>query len=307
MKISSLAGRLPLSAAGQPSRGLRIVADFIELTKPRVVAMVLVTTAVGFRMASPGRMDALLLLATLAGTALAAMGTIALNQYQERAGDALMHRTRARPLPEGRLRPSESLAFGIGMTTGGLAWTLLAVGSVPALVTALTAASYLFLYTPLKRRSTLCTFAGAISGGLPPVAGWVAARGVFGLGAWILFAMLFLWQVPHSLAIGRLYREDYARAGTCLLPVVEPDGSSTGRHVVTHCAALLAVSLLPTLVGLSGVAYFLGAIVLGAGFLGSAVALARSASSAAARRLLLASLVYLPAILGLMVADKLPF
>jgi protoheme IX farnesyltransferase len=290
-----------------PVRAGRRPEDFLVLTKPRVVLMVLVTTAVGFYLGASGRLDLLRLVHTLLGTALAAGGTIALNQYLEREGDALMERTRLRPLPDGRLEPTEALAFGVGITAAGLVYMLLAVGARTALVTAVTAGSYLFLYTPLKRRSTLCTFAGAISGGLPPVAGWVAARGEFGVGAWILFAILFLWQIPHSLAIARLYREDYARAGIRLLPVVEPNGASTGRHVLTHCLALLAVGLLPTVVGLAGSLYFVAALALGGTFLVCGFALARSCSLAAARRLLAVSLVYLPAVLLLMAVDKVKF
>jgi protoheme IX farnesyltransferase len=174
-------------------------------------------------------------------------------------------------------------------------------------VNAVTVASYLFLYTPLKRRTTLCTLAGALSGALPPVAGWVAARGEFGVGSWILFAIVFLWQIPHSLAIGRVYREDYARAGIRLLPVVEPDGVSTGRQVVSYCLALLPVGLLPTAIGLAGSVYFFASFVLGAAFLVCGIALARSGSLAAARRLVIVSLVYLPALFLLMAADKVRF
>ncbi len=293
-------GAATARAGGRP-------VDFLVLTKPRVVLMVLVTTAVGFYLGSPGRPDLLRLLHTLLGTALAAAGTIALNQYLEREGDALMERTRLRPLPAGRLDPTAALAFGVGITAGGLVYLALLVGAPSALVAAVTAGSYLFLYTPLKRRSTLCTFAGAISGALPPVIGWVAARGAFGAGAWILFAILFLWQIPHSLAIARVYREDYARAGIRLLPVVEPDGASTGRHVTNHCLALLAVGLLPTLVGIAGSLYFVAAFGLGAAFLGCGIALARSPSLEAARRLVFVSLVYLPAVLLLMAVDKVKF
>ncbi|HYB74460.1 MAG TPA: heme o synthase [Candidatus Sulfotelmatobacter sp.] len=282
-------------------------ADFLALMKPRVVLMVLVTAAVGFYLGSPGRPDLLRLLHTLLGTALAAAGTIALNQYLERDGDALMERTRLRPLPAGRLRPIEALAFGVAITAAGLAYTVLAVDARTAMVTAVTAGSYLFLYTPLKRVSTLCTFAGAISGGLPPVTGWVAARGEFGPGAWTLFAILFLWQIPHSLAIARLYREDYGRAGIHLLPVVDPDGASTGRHVLSHCLALLAVGLLPTFLGLTGPLYFMAALGMGAAFLACGIALARSCTREAARRLVLVSLVYLPALLGFMAVDKVTF
>lgn len=300
---------IPHVATADPSqvRAQRRVADFLQLTKPRVVLMVLATTAVGFHLGSTQGVDGWRLLHILLGTALAAGGTIALNQFLERDGDALMERTRRRPLPDGRLEPMEALTFGASITLGGIAYVTLCVDGLSAMVTLLTAASYLLLYTPLKRKTSLCSMPGAISGALPPVTGWVAARGEFGLGAWILFAILFLWQIPHSLAIGWMYRADYARAGIRLLPVIDPDGRSTGRQVVSYSLALLPVGLMPTLVGLTGQVYFLGALALGAGLLACGVALAISRSMGDARRLLFASLVYLPALLVLMALDKVPF
>ncbi len=288
-------------------RAQRRLADFLMLTKPRVVLMVLVTTAVGYYLGSTGVLDGLRLLQTLFGTALAAAGTIALNQYLERDGDALMERTRLRPLPDGRIEPTQALLFGVAITVGGIAHQALTVDLLTALVTALTAVSYLFVYTPLKRKTSLCTIPGAISGALPPVTGWVAARGELGPGAWVLFAILFLWQIPHSLGIAWLYRDDYARAGIRLLPVVEPEGQSTARQVVSNCLALLAVGLLPTLIGITGSAYFLGALALGMGFLVCGVLLAVSRSVGDARRLVFASLVYLPALLLLMTLNKVAF
>lgn len=285
----------------------RRAADFLALTKPRLVLMVLVTTLVGFYLGSWGEPDYGGLFATLIGTALAAGGTLALNQFLEREVDARMERTRLRPLPDGRLQPIEALAFGATITSAGLLLLTLAVGALSGLVTAVVVSSYLFLYTPLKRKTSLCSLVGAVPGALPPVIGWAAARGELGLGAWVLFAILFLWQIPHSLAIARLYREDYARAGLRLLPVLEPDGRSTGRQVVSHCLALLAVSLLPTLSGLAGSVYFVAALVLGVPFLGCGIGLAVSRSAAAARRLLCASLVYLPALLAVMAFDKVRF
>lgn len=295
------------TVSAAPVRVERRLGDFLMLTKPRVVLMVLVTTTVGYYLGSSGGLDGLRLLQTLLGTALAAGGTIALNQYLERDGDALMERTRLRPLPAGRLEPTEALTFGVAIIAGGLVYLLLAVNTRTATVTALTAGSYLFLYTPLKRKTSLCTIPGAVSGALPPVIGWVAARGEFGPGAWVLLAILFLWQIPHSLAIAWVYRADYARAGIQLLPVIEPDGRSTGRQVVSHCLALLAVGLLPTLIGLAGSVYFLGALTLGMGFLACGVVLAISRSVGDARRLVVASLVYLPALLVLMALNKVPF
>jgi heme o synthase len=292
-------------ATWQRDRARRRLQDYLALTKPRVVAMVLVTTAVGFHLGSTGRPLFLPLLYTLAGTALAAGGTLALNQYMERDLDACMERTRHRPLPEGRVHPGEALGLGCMLLVGGVTLLALLVEPLAAIVTAGIAIIYLLLYTPLKRVSSLCTLVGAVPGALPPVAGWAAARGALGPEPWILFAIVFLWQIPHTLAIGRLYRDDYARAGIRMLPVVDRDGRTTGIQAVSNCLALLPVALLPTFVGLAGAAYFLIALVLGVAFLWSAVGLARGGSSADARRLLVASLVYLPVVLAVMALDHL--
>ncbi len=286
--------------------GGRRGADFLALTRPRVAVMVLVTTLVGFYLASREVPDYVRLLQTLIGTGLAASGTLALNQYLERDVDARMERTRLRPLPDGRLQPTEALAFGAAITGGGVLYLALGVNVLSGLVTAISVGSYLFLYTPLKRRTSLCSIVGAVPGALPPVIGWGAARGELSLEAWVLFAILFLWQIPHSLAIARLYRDDYARAGIQLLPVVEPDGRSTGRQVVSNCLALLGVGLLPTFIGLAGLVYFFAALALGIAFLCCGIGLAISYSEGAARRLLFASLVYLPAELLVMALDKVP-
>ena len=283
----------------------RRLADYVSLTKPGVVAMVLITTFVGYHLGADGALDPLRVLDTLIATALAAGGTLALNQYLERDLDGLMARTRLRPLPDGRLRPVEALTFGGGLLLLGLAWLALRVGWLPALVTTATAVTYLLVYTPLKPVTSLCSLAGAVPGALPPVAGWAAARGTLDVEAWVLFGIMFLWQIPHSLAIGRMYRDDYARAGIRVLPVVDGDGRSTGAQVVGNCLALLPVALLPTLIGLAGPVYFLVALVLGLGFLWSAIGLARTRSVADARRLLFASLIYLPVLLGVLALDKL--
>ena len=282
----------------------RVLADLLALAKPRVVLMILVTTAVGYYAGLTGAPDYARLLHVLVGTLLAAGGALALNQYWERDVDARMERTRARPLPDGRLAPLEALLFGSALTVLGLVYTGAFVGELALAITLATAALYLFAYTPLKRRTPLCTLVGAVSGALPPVTGWVAAREGFGVGAWVLFGILFLWQLPHTLAIARLYRDDYARAGVRLLPVVDADGSSTERQIVTGCLALLVVSLLPTLIGIAGPVYFVGAFLLGAAFVALGARQALVPSTVAARRVLFASLLYLPALLALLAFDK---
>jgi protoheme IX farnesyltransferase len=290
--------------AGLPRARAQVIADLVSLTKPRVVLMVLVTTVVGYYVGLAGAPDYARLLALLVGTSLAAGGTLALNQYWERDVDALMERTRMRPLPEGRLVPLEALLFGAATTAGGLVVLALGAGRLAALVTAATFLLYVFAYTPLKLRTPLCTLVGAVPGALPPVTGWAAARDDVTVGAWVLFGILFLWQLPHTLAIARLYQADYARAGVRLLPVIDAQGRSTERQILSGCLALLAVSLLPTLIGLAGGVYFVGALVLGATFatLGAQQALAPSLSRA--RRVLLASLLYLPVLLALLAFDK---
>jgi len=285
---------------------LRRLADFFELTKPRIVFMVLVTAFVGFYVGSEKIPDYLRLLQMLLGTALAAGGTLALNQYLERDTDVKMERTRHRPLPDGRVQPREAVWFGTAITIAGLAYLALAVNIESAWVTALITLSYLLCYTPMKRRSSLCMLVGAVPGALPPVIGWVAARGSLQVDAWVLFAIMFLWQVPHTLAIARLYRDDFAKAGIQFLPVIEPDGASTNRQVISHCAALLAVSLLPTLLGFAGAIYFAAAFVLGIGFLASGIGLAMESTTDGARRLLFASLIYLPVLLLIMALDRVP-
>jgi protoheme IX farnesyltransferase len=282
----------------------QVAVDLLALTKPRVVVMILVTTLVGYYVGLTGAPDYVRMLHLIIGTLLAAGGTLALNQYWERHVDALMERTRTRPLPDGRLQPLEALLFGTATTVLGVVYLAAFVGALSALVTLATAVLYLFAYTPLKLRTPLCTLVGAVPGALPPVTGWVAARDELGVGAWVLFGILFLWQLPHTLAIGRLYREDYARAGVRVLPVTDAQGSSTERQIMTGCLALLAVSLLPTLVGLAGGVYFAGALVLGVGFAVLGAWQAAVPSLGSARRVLYASLLYLPALLALLAFDK---
>jgi protoheme IX farnesyltransferase len=282
----------------------RVLTDLIVLTKPRVVLMVLVTTLIGYYVALSGPADWMRVIHLVVGTVLAAGGTLALNQYWERDIDARMERTRLRPLPDGRLMPLEALLFGVVITVVGVAYLAAMVNLPSALVTATIVVLYLFAYTPLKVRSPLATLVGAVPGALPPVTGWVAAREDFAVGAAVLFGILFLWQLPHTLAIARLYRDDYARAGVLVLPVVDEHGGSTERQMMTGVLGLLVVSLLPTLVGLAGGLYFAGALVLGIVFVAAGAMQARSRSSAAARWVLFASLLYLPVLLALLAFDK---
>jgi len=298
--MSSSTGIFEISGVGV----FRRLADFFELCKPRVVMMVLITAFVGYYVASEEVPNYLGLLKTLFGTALAAGGTLALNQFLERDTDALMKRTRYRPIPDGRVQPTEALWFGLILTFSGLAYLAMAVNSMSAGVTAFISTVYLLLYTPLKRVSSICVPVGAVPGALPPVIGWAAVRGTLDVDAWVLFAIMFLWQVPHTLAIAWLYQEDYAKAGMKFLPAIEPEGGSTHRQVLVHCAALLVVSLLPTLLGLAGTVYFVVAFVLGVGFLVTGLRLAIESNSRGARRLLFASLIYLPALLLTMALNR---
>ena len=270
----------------------RVVTDLVVLTKPRVVLMVLVTTLVGYYVALPGAADWARVLHLAVGTMLAAGGTLALNQYIERDVDARMTRTRLRPLPDGRLMPLEALLFGAAITGLGVVYLAACVNGRAALVTLTIVVLYLFAYTPLKLKTPLSTLVGAVPGALPPVTGWVAARDDFSLGAAVLFA------------ITRLYRDDYARAGVLVLPVVDEAGASTERQIVTGVLGLLVVSLLPTLIGLAGGIYFAGALCLGLAFAVAGVRQARARSISTARWVLFASLLYLPVLLALLAFDK---
>jgi len=235
---------------------------------------------------------------------MAAGGTLALNQYVERDVDALMERTRRRPLPDHRLQPLEALLFAGVLTSAGVTYLAVSVGIAVAGLTLATTILYLGAYTPLKTRSALCMLVGAVPGALPPVTGWLAARGELGLGAAMLFAIVFLWQLPHTLAIALLYRDDYARAGVRVLPVVDAYGTVSDRQIVTSTLALLGVSVLPAAIGLSGTAYLATACVLGLGLLGIGLVHASTPSLASARRVLLATLLYLPLLLAVLAFDR---
>jgi protoheme IX farnesyltransferase len=283
------------------------VADYLELTKPRVAVLVLFTVAAGVLLGGAGRaLDGMVLLHTLLGTALVAAGASALNQLLERHSDALMTRTANRPLPSGRLQPAEVLVFGLGLGVAGVLYLALTLSQpTAALVAALTFVCYVGVYTPLKPLTPLNTLVGAVPGALPPIIGWTAARGEVTADALALFFMLFFWQVPHFLAIAWIYREQYARAGLCMLPVVDPDGRRTGRQMVAYCLALIAVSLAPVVLGSAGLVYLIGALLLGGGFLATTLLFRRETGVPQARRVLRASLLYLPGVLALLLLEGL--
>jgi protoheme IX farnesyltransferase len=282
----------------------RVARDLAALSKPRVLVMVLATTLVGYFVALTGPADYVRLVHLLFGTLLAAGGTLALNQYAERDVDARMERTKHRPLPDGRLQPLEALLFAGASTALGVVYLAASVGMAVAILTLTATVLYIGAYTPLKMRSAACILVGAVPGALPPVTGWVAARGDVGLGGAVLFGILFLWQLPHTLAIARLYADDYARAGVRVLTVADSHGTLAERQIVSSTLSLVAVSLLPTVIGISGIAYFVTACALGLGLLGTGLAHAKTRSKASARRVLLASLMYLPLLLAVLALDK---
>ena len=278
--------------------------DFVALAKPRLNFLVVASALAGYTMAGGDTSDVALLLCTLAGTGLVAGGASALNQVIERRPDGLMRRTRMRPLPDGRLQPGESLVFAIATAGAGLLILALGANLLSAVVAFTTLLTYAAIYTPLKRVSSFATVVGAIPGALPPVIGWAAARDTLSQGAWILFGIVFLWQLPHFLAIAWIYREDYARAGFPMLPVIDPDGHSTARQACVYAAALLPVSLAPTLVGMTGTTYFYGAVALTLLFLGLTLQFARTRSIPDARRLFFGSIIYLPLLWIVMIVGR---
>jgi heme o synthase len=281
-------------------------ADYLELAKPRISAMVLITVAAGAILATVGPIDWPGLFQTLLGAALVATGASALNQLLERDSDALMRRTEARPLPAGRLQPIEVAILGATFGSLGVWYLAFSGQKLAALVAAGTFVGYVFLYTPLKRLTTLNTLIGAVPGAMPPVIGWVSVRGSIDMEIVVLFLILFLWQVPHFLAIAWIYKRDYARAGLKMLPVVDESGISTGRQMICYCLSLLSVSLLPLSSGRAGVFYLVGALLLGGLFLMTAFAFARRPGLDRARSVLRASLVYLPLLLALLLLDSSP-
>ena len=280
-------------------------ADYVTLIKPRLNLLILATTLTGFYLAAPAGVELGLLLHTLAGTALVASGAAALNQAWEHETDGLMRRTRTRPIPAGRMRLAEGALFGVLLSLAGLLELIVAVNAISAAVAAVTLASYVLAYTPLKRRTSLATLVGAVPGALPPVIGWAAATGSITLPAFVLFGIVFFWQMPHFLAIAWLHRGDYASAGIPLLPVLDLDGQRTGRQALLYSTTLWPVSLMPLVVGLSGALYFIAASVLGGALIAFSARFARSRSIAAARHLFLFSIAYLPLLWGALLVDRL--
>jgi heme o synthase len=280
------------------------VSVFSDLVKARLTFLVLLTTLVGFCLGAQGPLEVARLMATLIGTALLACGAAALNQLIERQHDAKMPRTEDRPLPAGRLKPETVLVFGGLCSVAGMLYLSLMVNLLTGVLGAATLISYLFIYTPLKRKTWWNTAVGAIPGALPPLMGWTAARGDLSGEGWALFAILFFWQIPHFLAIAWLYRDEYAKAGFVMLPCIDGDGHCTGRQAVSHTLGLLVASLCPAVFGLSGAVYLFGALVLGIVFLAFALMFARALSTARARQLFFVSIIYLPLLLTLMVLDK---
>jgi len=281
------------------------VQNYLDLTKPRITWLILMSTAIGyyFGLGRTGGFSFRTLFHTVLGTGLVASGTAALNQWYEREADLKMRRTEKRPIPSGRVTPPRALWFGIALAVAGAAELALGVNWLSSALCALTLLMYLFLYTPLKQKTWWSTTVGAIPGAMPPLIGFAAARGHLTAEAWSLYAILFLWQFPHFYAIAWMYRDDYSRAGIRMLPVVEPDGESTARQMLYFCLALIPISLLPNWLGMTGAIYLAGALVMGVAFLVITARVLSRRSILEARRVLLASVVYLPMLYGLMLLD----
>lgn len=300
MRSATSAPSCPAASTAVDVSGKQLTArfaDYLELAKPRISLLVLVTVAVGYALGSIGEWDGGRLCHALLGIALVAVGSSALNQFYERHSDAFMRRTANRPLPSGRLQPAEVLVIGMLSGSVGVIYLALCVNIVTAALALLTFLLYTLLYTPLKRVTCLCTAVGAVPGALPPVLGWTAAGGPLDVRAFALFAILFLWQFPHFLAIAWLYREEYLRAGLRMLPAGRPASRITGLLAVGYALVLLPVSLLPSQIALAGNVYFTVAVVLGLAYLASAIRFLLDETTATARRLLWCSLVYLPVLL----------
>jgi protoheme IX farnesyltransferase len=278
--------------------------DFYELTKPRLNFLVIVTTLVGFYMAAHGDIPWMLMLHAIGGTTLTAAASAIFNQYLEREFDGQMRRTRNRPLPSGKVSPGEALVFGSITLIAGLAWLTIFVNPLTAILGALTVGCYLFLYTPMKRFSSLNTVIGAVPGAVPPMMGWTALQGSLSPEAFALFGILFIWQMPHFLAIAVMYKDDYAAGGFKMLPVVDPEMRITGHQMVVYTVTLVPVSLIPAILHMAGAAYFVAAVLLGCAFLSFAVSAAATKTRVDSRKLFFASIIYLPLLLGFLMMDK---
>lgn len=278
------------------------VADYLELSKSRIVLMVLITTVAGFLFA-PVAVDPMLMVNALIGTALVAAGTNALNQYVEREHDAKMHRTRSRPLPAGRITPRSALLFSSAVSVIGTAYLGLTVNWLTAALGAFTLTSYIFVYTPLKRVSTLCTLIGAVPGAIPPLMGWTAATGELAAGGWIVFGISFFWQLPHFMAISWMYREDYARGGFVMLAVKDDNGAAVAREAIYYTLALLPVSVAPAVLGMTGIAYLIGAVIAGVALLAYTIRFYFDRSVRNARSVFMISNLYLLSVMLLLVVN----
>jgi heme o synthase len=290
------------TALAQPTK----LGAYIALTKPDVSFLVLMTTGAGFYMGTRGPIPWLHMIHVICGTLLIAAGTAALNHYIERESDRYMRRTASRPLPSGVLSPTEALCFGVGLAVAGAIDLYFVAGYIACLLGVFTCLSYLLAYTPLKKRTVWATFVGAIPGAIPPMIGWTAATGKLDAGAWLLFAILFVWQFPHFHAISWMYREDYARAGIRMLPTVDKNGTRTFRQIILYAAGLVAVSLLPAIMGFAGVLYFFGALVTCTALVQVCLWAATAKTNMRAKWLMHATVLHIPILLGLMMYDKLP-
>lgn len=297
---------IPVDFAADAGAESRIrFSDFLTLTKARLNLLVIVTAAAGYYLGAGSRFSLLTFLHLVIGTALVAGGSAIFNQVYERGTDAMMRRTRMRPLPDGRIQPAEALVLASVLAAGGTLELAFGTNLLAAGLAVLTLITYAAIYTPMKRRTSLATLVGAVPGALPPMIGWAAGQNALPIHAWALFSILFLWQMPHFLAIAWMYREDFARAGFPLLPVIEPDGRSTGRQTVMYAAALVPVSLIPCVTGLAGGLYFGVAVIVGGGLVALAARFAMTRSTMAARRLFFGSIAYLPLLLVAMIVSHL--
>jgi heme o synthase len=294
-----------IAAAGvSPARTGNAVLDHLALTKPRLNFLVVASSAAGYYLGAVGGVQPWAMALAVVGTAFVAAGSAVLNQLYERDTDALMRRTRLRPLPDGRVSPADALIFGTALSVAGVAVLALQANILAAGLALATLVIYLAIYTPMKRQTPLSTVVGAVPGALPPLIGWTASRGAIDAGGLSLFAIVFLWQIPHFMAIAWMYRDDYAKAGFPMLPVIEPDGRRAGRQAFGYAVALFAASVAPTLVGVSGWIAFTSAVVMSIGLVALAARFAASRTDQTARQLFYATITYLPLLWMALILDK---